>query len=63
MNYKIDDANEQAFRAGLMQGKKEDSRIIDRINHYGLDQRKIMLEEALELGLAIMKLDRGWSNE
>lgn len=57
------DEIEQAFREGLTKGKEEDSRIIDIINHYGTEQRKIMLEEALELGLAIMKLDRGWSNE
>lgn len=59
----VDDVTEQAFREGYKQGKSEDSRIIDIINHYGLEQMKIMLEEMLELGLAIMKLERGYSAE
>lgn len=57
------DEIEQAFREGLVKGKGEDNRIIEIVNHYGLEQLKIMLEEALELGLAIMKLKRGWSVE
>lgn len=57
------DELEQAFREGLLKGKEEDSRIIEIINHYGLDQIRIMLEEGLELGLAIMKLERGYSAE
>ena len=57
------DELEQAFREGLTKGKEEDSRIIEIINHYGLDQIRIMLEEGLELGLAIMKLERGYSAE
>ena len=57
------DELEQAFREGLLKGKEEDSRIIEIINHYGMEQQKIMLEEMLELGLAIMKLSRGYSAE
>lgn len=41
----------------------EDPRIEDIIHHYGSAQNKIMLEEMLELGMAILKLDRGWSQE
>ena len=41
----------------------EDPRIEYVVRHYGSDQKKIMLEEMFELGLAIMKLDRGWSKE
>ena len=43
--------------------EREDPRIEYVVRHYGTEQKRIMLEEMLELGLAIMKLDRGWSQE
>ena len=66
INVPLDDAVEQAFRQGFLKGIKEnqeDSRIIDIINHYGMEQMKIMLEEMLELGMAILKIERGFSQE
>ena len=41
----------------------DDPRIETIVGHYGAEQKKIMLEEMLELGMAILKLDRGWSEE
>lgn len=65
---KVNDEIEQAFREGYEMGHGDKSRQAEMIkeiaNHYGFtSQRKITLEELLELGLAIMKLERGWSED
>lgn len=57
-----DDGVNAAF-AAVQSLASEDQRIEYVVRHYGSEQKKIMLEEMLELGLAIMKLDRGWSQE
>lgn len=41
----------------------EDPRLKTIVHHYGTAQKMIMLEEMLELGMAILKLERGFSQE
>lgn len=60
----MNDELEQAYRQGLTEGKKEDSRITKIANHYGYTaQSDITVEECAELTQAICKLRRAWSNE
>lgn len=58
-----DDGVNAAYAAVSELQFNEDPRIEDIVHHYGSAQNKIMLEEMLELGMAILKLDRGWSPE
>lgn len=62
MEFKIDDAVEQAFRQG--RASTEDKRILEIANHYGYPaQSDIMIEESAELTQAILKLRKGYSEE
>ena len=57
-----DDGVNAAY-AAVQSLASEDQRIEAIARHYGTAQKMIMLEEMLELGMAIMKLERGFSQE
>lgn len=68
MNDVYNDEIEQAYREGIEVGHGDWTRkavMMKKIaNHYGYSaQNKIMIEEMMELGMAILKLERGWSPE
>lgn len=56
---KTDDEIEQAFREGLLEGKKTDNRLLTIMQHYGYEvQREIFIEECAEAIQAAQKCKR-----
>ena len=58
-----DDGVNAAYTAVSEMTAAEDPRLETIVSHYGTAQKMIMLEEMLELGMAILKLERGFSQE
>ena len=58
-----DEGVNAAYTAVSALASSEDPRLETIARHYGTAQKMITLEEMLELGMAILKLERGFSQE